>query len=41
MSILGRMTASAGARLAAGLTDFGEAGGEPTAADLWSLGWIT
>jgi DNA-binding MarR family transcriptional regulator len=41
MPILRRMPASARAQLVAALTEFAEAGGEPTATDLWSLGWTT
>jgi DNA-binding MarR family transcriptional regulator len=41
MPILRRMPASGRAQLVAALTEFAEAGGEPTATDLWSLGWTT
>jgi DNA-binding MarR family transcriptional regulator len=41
MPILRRMPASRRAQLVAALTEFAEAGGEPTATDLWSLGWTT
>jgi DNA-binding MarR family transcriptional regulator len=41
MPILRRMPASGRAQLVAALTDFADAGGEPTATDLWSLGWST
>ncbi|HEX2309023.1 MAG TPA: MarR family winged helix-turn-helix transcriptional regulator [Jatrophihabitantaceae bacterium] len=41
MPILRRMPASGRVQLVAALTEFAEAGGEPTAADLWSLGWTT
>jgi len=39
--ILGRMSPEGREKLADALTDFAEAGGEPAAHHLWSVGWAT